>query len=261
MTSIALTIAGSDPSGGAGIQADLKTFAAHGVYGASVLTALTAQNTQGVFGIHAVPADFVRAQARAVLDDLEVRAIKVGMLGDADMIEAVAEILESRRSIPVVMDPVMVAASGDPLLAPEVISALRERLLPLALITTPNVYEAALLLGTSVATTPEQLSAQAEAIRDLGPQAVLLKGGRLAGSNEATDVFATESGTQILTGPRIAIERPHGTGCTLSSAMAARLALGAPLDEAVEEAKAYVTAALERAATTKIGRGARPLLH
>ena len=261
MTAIALTIAGSDPSGGAGIQADLKTFAAHKVYGASVLTALTAQNTVGVFGIHGIPGEFVRAQAKAVLEDLDVRAIKVGMLGDVEIIDAVVEILGGHPTIPVVLDPVMVAASGDPLLPTEAVSALREKLFPLALIATPNVYEAALLLGQDVATSPRELHAQAVALLALGPQAILLKGGRLADSNEATDVFHTAHETQTLTTERVAIERPQGTGCTLSSAIAAQLALGSSLLEAVQQAKAYVATALERAAGTKIGHGARPLIH
>ncbi|QDV06099.1 Hydroxymethylpyrimidine/phosphomethylpyrimidine kinase [Planctomycetes bacterium Poly30] len=261
MTTIALTIAGSDPSGGAGIQADLKTFAAHGVYGASVITALTAQNTTGVFGIHGVPPDFIRAQAEAVLSDLHVDCIKVGMLGDRATIEVVAEILEAHASIPVVLDPVMVTASGDLLLASDAVDTLLQRLLPLARLITPNVHEAGLLLGEPPADSLGAMERQALALRDLGAHAVLLKGGRRGDVSTSTDVLCTADAAEWLEAPRVAIERPHGTGCTLSSAIAAQLALGRALRDAVLEGKRYVTAALERASRVSIGHGSRPLIH
>jgi hydroxymethylpyrimidine/phosphomethylpyrimidine kinase len=261
MHPIALTIAGSDPSGGAGIQADLKTFAAFGVYGASVITALTAQNTRGVSAVHGLPPELVRAQAEAVLDDLAVGAIKVGMLGDAATIEVVAGILRSRPELPVVLDPVMVAASGDPLLAEEAVGALRESLLPLATLVTPNAHEAALLLRDAPAADEDGLALQAARLRVLGPGAALVKGGRLADPRRSVDALATRSGVELLAAPRVAIARPHGTGCTLSSSVAAGLALGMELAPAVRAAKAYVSEALERAAATPIGTGARPLVH
>lgn len=258
---IALTIAGSDPSGGAGIQADLKTFQAFGVYGASVLTALTAQNTRGVFGVLPVPPDFVRAQAAAVLDDLDVRVIKIGMLGDVPTIEAVTEIVTGRPGCPVVLDPVIVAASGDPLLEAGAVDALRERLLPLATVATPNLHEAAILLGEEGATSDDELAAQAERLRRLGPDAVLAKGGRRSEAISATDALAMASGVERLETPRVAVDRPHGTGCTLASAIAAGLALGDDVGTAVRRAKSYVSDALERAVTTPIGGGSRPLVH
>lgn len=258
---IALTIAGSDPSGGAGIQADLKTFAAHGVYGASVLTALTAQNTRGVTGIHGVPPEFVLAQGRAVLEDLDVAAIKVGMLGDVATIEAVDALLAEADGVPLVLDPVMVAASGDPLLADDAAEALRARLVPRATVVTPNVHEARLLLGVDHGGDDAGLRASARALLALGARAALVKGGRGDAPDTSNDVLATPEGETLLRGDRVPIERPHGTGCTLSSAIAAGLARGVPLLQAVEEAKAYVTLALGRAARARIGRGARPLVH
>lgn len=258
---IALTIAGSDPSGGAGIQADLKTFAAHGVYGASVVTALTAQNTLGVTGIHGVPPGFVLAQGRAVLDDLDVAAIKVGMLGDVATIEAVESLLHAAAGVPVVLDPVMVAASGDSLLADDAAEALRARLVPLATVVTPNVHEARLLLGRDVADGDDGLRAAARALLGLGAAAALVKGGRARSPETSNDVLATREGETILRGDRVPIERPHGTGCTLSSAIAAHLARGAALEDAVEAAKAYVTLALGRGARARIGGGSRPLIH
>lgn len=262
MTAIALTIAGSDPSGGAGIQADLKTFAAHGVFGASAITALTVQNTRGVFGVHAVPPGFVREQAEAVLDDLDVRAVKVGMLHDVPTIEAVAAVLRARSDLSVVVDPVMVAASGDALLEPSAVSALREALLPLADVVTPNAHELGILTGAGRIEDVDALESESTAALALGPGAVLAKGGRLAGSGPTSvDVLATREGATRLEAARVPIERAHGTGCTLSSAIAARLALGAALEPAVRDAKAYVTAALLRAAEAPIGSGARPLHH
>jgi hydroxymethylpyrimidine/phosphomethylpyrimidine kinase len=203
----------------------------------------------------------VRAQADAVLDDLDVRAVKVGMLGDVATIEAVAAVLVERADLPVVLDPVMVAASGDPLLAPDAVGALRETLLPLASLATPNVHEAGLLLEAPAAADDEALADHAERLRALGPPAVLVKGGRIGESEASVDALATGDGVTRLVAPRVAIDRPQGTGCTLSSAIAAGLALGRDLETAVREAKEYVTQALADAAGTPIGGGARPLLH
>ncbi|XWN30646.1 MAG: bifunctional hydroxymethylpyrimidine kinase/phosphomethylpyrimidine kinase [Devosia sp.] len=256
---IALTIAGSDSGGGAGIQADLKTFSALGVYGASVLTALTAQNTHGVFGVHPVPAAFVRAQLKAVLDDLDVAAIKVGMVTDTEVIAVLAQEL-AKVSCPVVVDPVMVAASGDRLLADEAVAALREMLLPVATLITPNLPEAAALLGEAVAQDVETMGRQGEALRRLGPS-VLVKGGHLT-KGDSTDLLLTGAGEAIaLTAPRIATENTHGTGCTLSSAIAAHLAKGADLEVAVRASKAYITRAIGAADTLSIGTGKGPVHH
>lgn len=257
---VALTIAGSDPSGGAGIQADLRTFAAFDVFGTSAITALTAQNTLGVFGVHAVPVDFIAAQARAVFEDLPVAAIKVGMLGTREVIECVAELIEQGPAVPVVLDPVMVAASGDPLLPADAAEALRERLLPLATVVTPNATEAALLSSTEVATSEEQLADQARQLAASSGRAVLVKGGRLALPGEVVDVHAAGSTLTFHRSPRVRIDTPHGSGCTLSSALAANLALGRGIDESIERARAYVRAALERGAAAGLGKGSTPLV-
>jgi hydroxymethylpyrimidine/phosphomethylpyrimidine kinase len=260
MTPIALTIAGSDSSGGAGIQADLKTFAALGVYGASAITALTAQNTQGVDAVLVVPPDFVARQIRVVARDLDLRAVKIGMLATAEIIEAVAEQLKALEGTPVVLDPVMVAASGDVLLDEDAIETLRKVLLPRATLITPNLPEAAKLLDQVEAKSERDMRAQAEALRALGAQAVLIKGGHADGP-EAVDILVDGEGELRLTAPRVATENTHGTGCTLSSAVAAELAKGASLREAVTRAKAYVTAALQRADELRIGKGRGPVHH
>ena len=244
MTSIAVTIAGSDSSGGAGIQADLKTFSALGVYGASVITALTAQNTVGVTAIHDVPPDFVTAQIDAVFSDLAVDAVKIGMLARTGVIEAVAAGLDRWRPANVVLDPVMVATSGDKLLAPDAIATLRHELLRRATVVTPNLPEAAALLDTDVAASETEMQVQAERILALGAQAVLIKGGHGAGAVSTDFLFDGTSVTRLSV-PRIATRNTHGTGCTLSSAIAAGLAKGQNLADAVREAKAYVTAAIE----------------
>ncbi|MBI1386184.1 MAG: bifunctional hydroxymethylpyrimidine kinase/phosphomethylpyrimidine kinase [Rhizobiales bacterium] len=259
-TPIALTIAGSDPSGGAGIQADLKTFAAHGVYGASVIVALTAQNTRGVTAIHEVPGAFVEAQIDAVLDDLQVTAGKIGMLATSEIILAVARALDRSRAFPLVVDPVMVATSGDVLLQPEAEAALREFILPRALLLTPNMPEAARLLGTSIADGDDELQRQAEALLALGPQAVLVKGGH-GGGGEAVDVFFDGGAPVFLRAPRIPTRNTHGTGCTLSAAIAARLATGMRLADAVRAAKSYVSAAIRAGSMLRIGHGNGPLDH
>ena len=260
MTAIALTIAGSDSGGGAGIQADLKTFAALGVYGASAITALTAQNTQGVDAVLVVPPDFVARQIRVVVRDFDIRAVKIGMLATGEIIEAVAQELEALSGISVVLDPVMVAASGDVLLDEEAIETLRTVLLPRASLLTPNLPEAAKLLDGSEAKDEAEMRAQAEALRGLGAKAVLIKGGHAAGP-EAIDLLVDGDGELRLTSPRIDTSSTHGTGCTLSSAVAAELAKGASLREAVTHAKVYVTAALERAGALRIGKGRGPVHH
>jgi hydroxymethylpyrimidine/phosphomethylpyrimidine kinase len=260
MTAIAVTIAGSDSGGGAGIQADLKTFSALGVYGASVLTALTAQNTHGVSAVHDVPADFVTAQIDAVYGDLAVMATKIGMLSQPEIIESVAAGLDAHDTGPVVLDPVMVAASGDPLIADEAVDVLRSVLIPRAGLITPNLPEAARLLGAGVAGDRKTMERQAAALLDLGPSAVLLKGGH-GGGAEAADFLLSEAGPRWFSTPRIATGNTHGTGCTLSSAIAASLAGGASLDAAVATAKAYIQAAIEAAGQLSIGSGHGPVHH
>jgi len=258
---IALTIAGSDSSGGAGIQADLKTFSAFGVYGASVLTALTAQNTKGVQGVHPVPPSFVAAQIDSVLDDLDVRAAKTGMLADALIIDAVVDRLNARgREIPLVVDPVMVATSGDVLLAPDAIETVRSRLIPYATLITPNLPEAAQLLGLASATTEDEIQDQLARLRELGARAVLLKGGHGKG-NEAVDYLAIGTRVVRLAAPRIDTEHTHGTGCTLSAAVAACLAMGDDLETAVRRAKRYVHEAIAAGRDLGVGHGHGPVDH
>ncbi len=259
-TAIALTIAGSDSSGGAGIQADLKTFSAFGVYGASAVTALTAQNTRGVHGVHAVPPAFVVAQIDAVLSDLSVGAIKTGMLATRDIVEAVALRLAASPTIPVVVDPVMVATSGDSLLDPVAIESVRGQLIPRALLITPNLPEAARLLGAAEAVSEQQMAEQARALLALGCRAVLLKGGHGAG-NESIDLLAQATGVSRFARPRVATTATHGTGCTLSAAIAALLASGAGLEAAVERAKTYVWMALDAGRDLGVGRGHGPVDH
>lgn len=260
MTSIALTIAGSDSSGGAGIQADLKTFSALGVYGASAITALTAQNTRGVEAVHIVPPAFVLAQIGAVARDLKVGAIKIGMLATSAVIEAVAEGLKDFAGVPVVLDPVMVAASGDVLLDEEAVATLRSILLPLATLITPNLPEAAKLLGTAEAKDEREMGEQARKLRAIGANAVLIKGGHADGP-QAVDLYVDAEGEMRLEAPRVATSNTHGTGCTLSSAIAAELAKGASLREAVSKAKAYITAAIAAADELHIGKGRGPVHH
>jgi hydroxymethylpyrimidine/phosphomethylpyrimidine kinase len=265
---VALTVAGSDPSGGAGVQADLKTFSALGVYGTAVLTALTAQNTRGVTGVHAVPAAFVGDQLRTLFDDVTVHATKLGMLGSADVVREVARVLADRPGGPVVCDPVMVATSGDRLISEDAVDAVRSVLLPVTDLITPNVPEAAALLDVAPATRPDELAGQATALLALGPGAVLLKGGHLGG-DESVDVLVTPAGVVQTRRPRVATTSTHGTGCTLSSAVAAlaarvRLAdAAAPLDwtPLVEGARDYLQAALEGGAALGVGSGHGPVHH
>jgi hydroxymethylpyrimidine/phosphomethylpyrimidine kinase len=259
-TTIALTIAGSDSSGGAGIQADLKTFAALGVYGASVITALTAQNTTGVSGIHDVPPDFVAQQIDAVFSDLTIGAVKIGMLARADVIATVARGLDRHQARNVVLDPVMVATSGDRLLRADALEALWRELIPRALLITPNLPEAAALLKAAPARSEAEMQAQGERLLAAGAKVVLIKGGHGVGA-EAVDLLIDASGTTRLAAPRIATTNTHGTGCTLSSAIAAGLAKGLALPDAVRAAKAYVTAAIAAATGLEVGRGHGPLHH
>jgi hydroxymethylpyrimidine/phosphomethylpyrimidine kinase len=257
---IAVTIAGSDSGGGAGIQADLKTFSALGVYGASVITALTAQNTRGVAAIHEVPPAFVAQQIDAVFSDLAVGAVKIGMLANAATIEAVAAGLDRYEQRNVVLDPVMIAASGDRLIAPEAIETLRRVLVPRALVITPNLPEAAALLDCDVASSEADMRRQAERLRAAGARAVLIKGGHGKGP-ESVDMFVDEAAELRLPAPRIATANTHGTGCTLSAGIAAGLAKGVVLAQAVADAKAYVTLAIAAADRLAIGAGHGPVHH
>jgi hydroxymethylpyrimidine/phosphomethylpyrimidine kinase len=256
-----LTIAGSDSGGGAGIQADLKTFSALGVYGASVITALTAQNTRAVTAIHDVPPTFVTAQLDAVFDDIEFAAVKIGMLSSPAIIEVVTDGLRRHEARNIVVDPVMVAKSGDRLLRADAVAALRERLLPLATLITPNLPEAAVLLDLDEAPDEAGMIEAAARLRQLGPRAVLLKGGHLDRTAESIDVLNDGAEPVTLAAPRIATTNTHGTGCTLSSAIAALLARGLPLRAAVTEAKAYVTAAISAADRLTVGHGRGPVHH
>jgi hydroxymethylpyrimidine/phosphomethylpyrimidine kinase len=259
-TPVALTIAGSDSSGGAGIQADLKSFAALGVYGASVITALTAQNTKGVTGIHQIPSDFVTAQIDAVFSDLDIGAVKTGMVADLQVIGAIAAGLAKWRPRHVVVDPVMVATSGDRLLRADAVEALRMKLIPLASLITPNLPEAAALLDASVATSESAVADQGKQLLALGPRAVLIKGGHGQG-NESIDYLITADGTITLPAPRVATENTHGTGCSLSSAIAAGLAKGEDLERAVRNAKAWISAAIGAADRFTVGHGHGPIHH
>ena len=260
---IALTIAGSDSGGGAGIQADLKTFSALGVYGASVLTALTAQNTREVRAIHDVGAEFIAAQMDCVFDDLRVQAIKIGMLSQTEVIETIAERLADKTDIPLVLDPVMVAKSGDPLLHPQAIDSLRDRLLPMATLITPNLPEAAMLLDIAEPKTRQQMQDAAKALLDFGARGVLMKGGHLHDSDvgESTDFFLSRSTELWLPAKRIDTPNTHGTGCTLSSAIAAGLAKGQNLESAVREAKVYISEAIVASGHLQIGSGHGPVHH
>lgn len=258
---VAMTIAGSDPSGGAGLQADLKTFSALGVYGTTIITALTAQNTTGVTGVMAVPPDFIRAQFAAVMSDMNVAAAKTGMLGDEATVLTVASLLKSSGLKPVVVDPVMVATSGDILLQPDAIAAVREVLIPLAALITPNLHEAARLLGVSVANTETEVRRQAEALLKLGCGAVLIKGGHGEGA-EAVDILTTAPGDTVrLSKPRIETKNTHGTGCTLAAAITAGLAKGQDPALACRTAKEFLWSALVSGAAMQYGAGCGPVDH
>jgi hydroxymethylpyrimidine/phosphomethylpyrimidine kinase len=259
-TPVALTIAGSDSSGGAGIQADLKTFAALGVYGASVITALTAQNTKGVSGIQQVPADFVTAQIDAVMDDLDVKAIKIGMVARLATIDAIAAGLTRWSPRHVVLDPVMVATSGDRLLATDAVDALRTKLIPRASLITPNLPEAAALLVEPVASSEAAIESQGKRLLALGCPAVLIKGGHGQGA-ESIDYLLTGDGAIALAAPRIATKNTHGTGCSLSSAIAAGLAKGEDMETAIRNAKVWLSAAIGAADRLGVGHGHGPIHH
>lgn len=257
---IALSIAGSDPSGGAGIQADLKTFSALGVFGTAVITALTAQNTQGVDGIHLPGGAFVREQITTLLDDVYVDATKIGMLANAETANAVADVIQERREDfgTIVLDPVMVSTSGDMLLDEEAASVLRERLLPLSDVITPNIPEAAFLLDANPATTPEEMHQQGEQLRELGARLALVKGGHLRGA-ESIDVFVHEHGTELLRGVMFNTRNTHGTGCTLSSAIAAQFAKITQSGEGDEitvlfSAREFLASAVENAIDWEISK-------
>jgi hydroxymethylpyrimidine/phosphomethylpyrimidine kinase len=257
---IALTIAGSDSSGGAGVQADLKTFSALGVYGASVITALTAQNTTGVSGIHDVPADFVTAQIDAVFSDLDVRAVKIGMVAQRAAIDAIVAGLARWSPQHIVLDPVMVATSGDHLLAADAVATLRTKLIPFASLITPNLPEAAVLLDEPVATSEAAIESQGQRLLAMGCPAVLIKGGHGHGS-ESIDYLFGDNGTIALAAPRVATKNTHGTGCSLSSAIAAGLAKGEDMESAVRHAKAWISAAISAADRLDVGHGHGPVHH
>ncbi|WP_420547679.1 bifunctional hydroxymethylpyrimidine kinase/phosphomethylpyrimidine kinase [Curvivirga sp.] len=261
-TAIALTIAGSDSGGGAGIQADLKAMSALGTYGASVITALTAQNTTEVRAIYDVPADFIACQIDTVLDDLKVDAIKIGMLSQVDVIEAVADRLKVKApNIPVVLDPVMVAKSGDKLLQDNAIEALRRHLVPLATLMTPNLPEAGVLLGQDAPIDPESMKKCGLALMALGASAVLMKGGHLTGE-ECVDLLMHSNGdVQELHSKRVHTGNTHGTGCTLSASIAALLAQGLDLKDAVSQAHQYLAKAIQSADQLTVGQGHGPVHH
>lgn len=260
MTAVALTIAGSDSGGGAGIQADLKTFSALGVYGASALTAITAQNTKGVSAVEDVSTSMVAAQMQAVLGDLAVAAIKIGMLSRRETIETVADGLQAYRG-PVVLDPVMVATSGDRLLRDDAVAALRSRLMPRADLITPNLPEAAMLTGMPLASTLDAAINQARALQARGARAVLVKGGHGQG-RECVDVLLEADGRlHHFLRPRVNTTNDHGTGCTLSAAITARLVHGHDLPQAVATAMEYLHQALEAGRFLKVGTGRGPVHH
>src|SRR6266702_1595384 len=259
-TPVALTIAGSDSSGGAGIQADLKTFAALGVYGASAVTALTAQNTKGVSGIHPVPAAFVSAQIDAVFADLAVGAVKIGMVAQLEVIDAIVAGLDRWTPDHVVLDPVMVATSGDRLLAADTVEALRTKLIPRASLITPNLPEAAALLDEPVAENEAAVERQGRQLLSMGCRTVLIKGGHGQGA-ESVDYLIDANGTIALAAPRIATKNTHGTGCSLSSAIAAGLAKGEVMETAIRNAKAWISAAIASADRFSVGHGHGPIHH
>ncbi|WP_432722756.1 bifunctional hydroxymethylpyrimidine kinase/phosphomethylpyrimidine kinase [Jeongeupia wiesaeckerbachi] len=256
----ALTIAGSDSGGGAGIQADLKTFSALGAYGMSVLTALTAQSTQGVFAVHPVPPDFVAAQLDTVLADIRVDAVKLGMLANADIVHAVADGLRRHALEHVVLDTVMIAKGGHPLLALDAVAAIRTQLLPLAELITPNLPEAAALLDCDVATTEAEMCRQGRALLDAGARAVLMKGGHLDG-DVCPDWLITTEGEHRFADARIATRNTHGTGCTLSAALAALRPRYPGWNNTVDAARTYLRAAISQADALQIGHGIGPVHH
>ena len=255
-----LTIAGSDPSGGAGIQADLKAFSALGAYGMAALTALTAQNTRGVTGVHPVPPEFIAAQIDAVFDDVAVDAVKVGMVGTASAADAVADSLCRNGARAIVLDPVMVAKSGHHLVDDDAVTILRDRLLPLARVLTPNLPETGVLLGRDAPTDTEAMAAAAVDLHRMGPDLVLIKGGHLGGVDSA-DLLYDGEGFVALPARRVETRNTHGTGCTLSAAIAALLPQRAAPAEAVADAKLYLTAAIHSSDRLAVGSGHGPVHH
>ncbi len=257
---MALTIAGSDSGGGAGIQADLKAFSALGVYGASVVTALTAQNTLGVQSIHTIPPGFIEEQLSSVFSDLNPVVVKTGMLGDAAVVAVVAKFLAARKSLQLVVDPVMIAKSGNALLRADAVGILTRELLPLATVVTPNLPEAAAILNCAEPDTVDGMVAMAEQLKALGPQSILLKGGHLNGGR-SPDVFFDGESLKVMDQVRLDTRNTHGTGCTLASAVAAFLARGEAPGEAVLLAKAYITEAIRAADQLDVGHGQGPVHH
>lgn len=255
-----LSIAGSDPSGGAGIQADIKAISANGAFAMAAITALTAQNTQGVTAIHLVPPDFVKGQVAAIFEDIRVDAAKIGMIANAGIAAAVAQALQAQTGIPIVLDPVMIAKGGAALLQADAVNTLRDALLPMATLLTPNLPEAAHLLGTKPATTRAEMAAQGRALCALGPQAVLMKGGHLDGA-ESPDCLVTTDDVTWFEAARTQTVNTHGTGCTLSSALAAQLAHGQTPTAATAAAKSYVANALAHADALSVGSGHGPTHH
>ncbi|QKJ87815.1 bifunctional hydroxymethylpyrimidine kinase/phosphomethylpyrimidine kinase [Paramixta manurensis] len=256
----ALTIAGTDPSGGAGIQADLKAFSALGAYGTSVITALVAQNTQGVQSVYQIDADFVGAQLDSVLDDVRIDSAKIGMLANSEIVEVVAERL-AKAALPwVVLDTVMLAKSGDPLLSPQAVSTLRQRLLPQVSLITPNLPEAAALLACAPAKNEDEMRAQGRALREMGCAAVLMKGGHLS-EEESPDWLFSAQGEQRFSAPRVNTRHTHGTGCSLSAALAALRPRHDSWASTVEAAKAWLQGALQQADSLEVGQGIGPVHH
>lgn len=255
-----LSIAGSDPSGGAGIQADIKAISANGAFAMAAITALTAQNTQGVKAIHLVPPDFVKGQIAAIFEDIRVDAVKIGMIANAGIAAAVAQSLQAQTGIPIVLDPVMIAKGGTALLQADAVNTLRDALLPMATLLTPNLPEAAHLLGTKPAATRAEMAAQGRALCTLGPQAVLMKGGHLDGA-ESPDCLAMTDDVTWFEAARTQTVNTHGTGCSLSSALAAQLAYGRAPTAATTAAKSYVTNALAHADALSVGSGHGPTHH
>lgn len=255
-----LSIAGSDPSGGAGIQADLKAFSALGAYGCAVITALTAQSTRGVTGVHVVPAGFVREQLETLLDDVRIDAVKIGMIANAEIAGAVASVLKDREVPNIVLDPVMVAKGGDRLLAEDAVTEVRERLLPLATVVTPNLPEAGELLGEDAPTDGAGMERTARALVGFGARAVLMKGGHLNGER-SDDLLLVDGVVTRLEAVRIDTKNTHGTGCTLSAAIAAMLGRGRSVEEAVRSAKGYITGAIAHADELEVGSGHGPTHH
>ncbi len=256
----ALTIAGTDPSGGAGIQADLKTFSALGAYGCSAITALVTQNTRGVQSVYRIEPDFVAAQLESVFSDVRIDTTKIGMLAETDIVEAVAEQLLRHQVKNVVLDTVMLAKSGDPLLSPSAVDTLRKKLLPQVALITPNLPEAAALLDAPHARSEQEMKAQGQALLAMGCEAVLMKGGHLDDA-ESPDWLFTRDGAMRFTAPRVKTKNTHGTGCTLSAALAALRPRHQSWEETVQEAKIWLSRALAQADTLEVGHGAGPVHH